>query len=105
MPNIVITQRLGRTIQRLKDGWRIDRIRRRTYHYFLWAPEFMRDNGRVEEDLVDELLRLKLVTKEPLNLGLTERYWRYTSHVYRASELCKSLPLPPEEFWVSDEPV
>jgi hypothetical protein len=102
--NIVVTKSLGDAIFNLKGGWRINRIKRsRMNAYYLWAPEFTHGEAvRLAPDLVKQLEKTKLIEGGLLNYR--ETYWRRTSRVYRATDACMDFRLPPEEFWVPDEP-
>jgi hypothetical protein len=100
MPTIQMTRSLGALLTQLKQPNRaIAKLR----GWSTGLGAHSNDRFQVDDDLVKQLKRLKLI-EQRIPDG-APGYWRswYASQVYVLSDAGKALPLPPEEMWLEDE--
>ena len=108
MRTLTITAQIGRSIELLKEGFWIARVKggsRWSYNTFFWfcSDENVDPTPEFQEN-VEQLKKLKLVTDRAFSPygDRNLRHFRNTRRIYEATEYAKTFPLPPAEFWVRE---
>lgn len=109
MSTVVITRQLGEAILRLKTGWWLSKVKTgsRWYQYYWLSPDRTVEGVSEYATTIEKLKKLKLVGDRAFSPygDRHRRHYRRTTRIYEATELATQFRLPPQEFWVPDEPV
>jgi hypothetical protein len=104
MPTLTITREVALAIRHLKDGrglcqnWRGE--------YVLCQVARTDDQIKIADTTFDALRKAKLIRRcgpnDPHSWWIN---WYGRSHTWLLSDVGKEFHIPPEEFWVANEPV